>query len=49
MLPEPRGFGDREVAVIEKIAATFDTQPLLELTRRTVAKVTRTAANRSIH
>ena len=44
-----RGFGEREVAVMEKIAATFGTQPLQDLIRRAIAKVARATAVRSIH
>jgi putative nucleotidyltransferase with HDIG domain len=44
-----RGFGEREVAVMETIAATFGTQPLQDLIRRAIAKVARSAASRSVH
>ena len=44
-----RGFGEREVAVMEKIAATFATQPLQDLIRRAIAKVARATAVRSVH
>ena len=37
-LDDQRGFGDREVAVMEKIASTFNTQPLQDLIRRVIAK-----------
>jgi putative nucleotidyltransferase with HDIG domain len=48
-MDNPRGFGDREVAVMEKIASTFSTNPLQELIKRVIAKVTRTSPARSIH
>lgn len=48
-LDNPRGFGDREVAVMEKIASTFDTQPLQDLVKRVIARVSRTSPARSIH
>jgi putative nucleotidyltransferase with HDIG domain len=48
-IDDPSGFGEREVAVMETIAATFATQPLQDLTRRAVSKVARTASVRSVH
>jgi hypothetical protein len=48
-MDNPRGFGDREVAVMEKIASTFSTNPLQELIKRVIANVTRTSPARSIH
>lgn len=48
-IDNPRGFGDREVAVMEKIASTFDSQPLQVLIRRVVARVARATPTRSIH
>ena len=44
-----RGFGEREVAVMETIATTFGTQPLQDLTRRAIAKVAKATAVRSVH
>ncbi len=44
-LADPRGFNERDVAVMEKIASTFDTQPLQDLIRRALASVARTAAS----
>ena len=48
-LDSPRGFGEREVAVMEKIAATFGEQPLQDLIKRVLAKVARAPITRSIH
>ena len=47
---DPRGFNDRDVAVIEKIASTFNEQPLLDLMKRVSAGFGRPAAvRRSVH
>lgn len=49
-LADPRGFGDRDVAVMEKIASTFNTQPLQDLVKRVAAGVARPQASpRSVH
>jgi putative nucleotidyltransferase with HDIG domain len=45
---DPRGFGDRDVAVIENIASTFDSKPLQDLIRRAMSRVVETQP-RSIH
>jgi GAF domain-containing protein len=45
---DPRGFGDRDVAVIENIASTFSSKPLQDLIRRAMSRVVETQP-RSIH
>jgi GAF domain-containing protein len=44
-----RGFGDRDVAVMEKIAATFATEPLQTLLRGAVVRTTQPYSMRSVH
>jgi putative nucleotidyltransferase with HDIG domain len=49
---DPRGFDDRDIAVVEKIASTFSGQPLLDLVRRATGSLTRSnqqPAPRSVH
>jgi putative nucleotidyltransferase with HDIG domain len=47
---DPRGFNDRDVAVMEKIAITFNEQPLQDLIKRVLAGFGRpTAIQRSVH
>ena len=46
---DPRGFGDRDVAVIENIAFTFSSKPLQDLIRRAMSKVVLETLPRSIH
>lgn len=46
---DSRGFGDRDVAVVENIASTFNRQPLQDLIRRVMSKVVRESPTRSVH
>jgi putative nucleotidyltransferase with HDIG domain len=49
-LSDPRGFSDRDVAVMERIALTFDAQPLHDLLKKAIAGVSRHVSSpRSIH
>lgn len=44
-----RGFSDRDIAVVENIASTFNRQPLQDLIRRAMSKVVRESPRRSVH
>lgn len=49
-LADPRGFGDRDIAVLEKIASTFNEQPLQDLAKRALVGFTRaTPSSGSVH
>ncbi|MGQ0735597.1 MAG: HD domain-containing phosphohydrolase [Acidobacteriota bacterium] len=48
-LADPRGFGDRDLAVMEKIASKFDVQPLQDMVNRTMTRFVLAAAPRSVH
>jgi putative nucleotidyltransferase with HDIG domain len=48
-LSNPRGFDDRDLAVMEKIASTFNTQPLQDLVSKVVSGVGRQQPPRSVH
>jgi putative nucleotidyltransferase with HDIG domain len=47
-LADVRGFNERDVAVMEKIASAFDKQPLLDLIKNTMARVAKPLP-RSVH
>ena len=48
-LVDARGFNERDIAVMEKIASTFDNQPLQDLTKRAISSISRQPAPRSVH
>jgi hypothetical protein len=48
-LSDTRGFNERDIAVMEKIASTFDKQPLQDLTKKAIASFVRPPIQRSVH
>jgi len=48
-LADLNGFNERDIAVMDKIASTFDKQPLQDLTKKAIASFARPPAPRSVH